>query len=127
MMITDVIVEAKSGPEIYFLLTAYLESVQFGDKFGLLPEHIMRLPLNGMTDLKQRLDDLERERERDGPCCLPSDKTRLFIQEALEVMGTAVHRLACLARPESTSLVDPYRGANLEPERLTYRTQDGAR
>ena len=37
-MITDVIREAKSEHEIYFLLTAYLEAIHFSDKLKPQPE-----------------------------------------------------------------------------------------
>ena len=101
MVITDVIAEAGSEHEIYFLLTAYLESVRYGDKFGLLPERITRLPLSGLADVKQRLDALRSE--HDQPQIEPNARTRVFISEALDVVGTARDRLAFLAPGGSAS------------------------
>ena len=99
MMISDVIAEAGTEHEIYFLLTAYLESVRFGDKLGLLPEHITRLPVSGPADVKQRFDDLRMECAR--AMFQSNERSRRFITEALDVVGTARDRLTCLARPES--------------------------
>ena len=99
MMITDVIAEARTEHEIYFLLTAYLESVRFGDKFGLLPEHVTKLPVSGLADVKRRFDDLRME--RDQALFQSNDRSRMFISEALSVVGTARDRLTWLARPES--------------------------
>lgn len=95
MMITDVIVEAKTEHAIYFLLTAYLESVRFGDKFRLLPEHITRLPLDGIVDVRVRFHDLRTELDRaSGPGC---SKAGALIKEALYVFGTGLDRLTWLA------------------------------
>jgi hypothetical protein len=99
MMISDVIAEAGTEHEIYFLLTAYLESVRFGDRFGLLPEHITRLPVSGPADVKKRLDDLRTECAQ--AMFQSNERTRRFITEALDVVGAARDRLTCLARPES--------------------------
>lgn len=101
MTITNVIAEAGNEHEIYFLLTAYLESVRFGDKFGLLPEHVTRLPVSGLADVTRRFDDLRSE--RDHGTVRPNDRTRMFITEALDVVGTARERLTWLAYPDLRS------------------------
>jgi len=101
MTITDVIAEAGNEHEIYFLLTAYMESVRFGDKFGLLPEHITRLPLSGLADVTRRFDDLRTE--RDHATVRSNDRTSVFISEALDVVGTARERLTWLAHPDLRS------------------------
>jgi len=104
-MITDVIAEAGSEHEIYFLLTAYLESVRFGDKFGLLPEHITKLPLSGLPDVRRRLDELRTE--RDQAVVRSNERTRRFIMEALDVVGAARDRLTWLEQPEGKAAARP--------------------
>lgn len=103
MLITDVISEAGTEHEVYFLLTAYLESVRFGDRLGLLPERITRLPLSGLADVTQRFNALRTE--RDHAMMHSNDRTRVFLAEALHVVGTARDRLSRLAPPDDGSPV----------------------
>ncbi len=45
MTINDVMRQATKEHEIYFLLTAYVESLRFGDELSLLPTNLTMLPL----------------------------------------------------------------------------------
>lgn len=47
MMLVDVIHQADTEHEINFLLTAYVESLRWGDQISLLSERITTLPLGG--------------------------------------------------------------------------------
>src|SRR5690349_3796884 len=58
MSILEVICEADSEHEIYFLLTAYAEAVRYCDKLGPLPERITHLPFTGIDDLNERLEEM---------------------------------------------------------------------
>ena len=101
MRITDVIADAGTDHEILFLLTAYLESVRFGDKFSLLPQHITRLPLNGIVDVRVRFRDLRAELDRTPG--LGWSNARALVKEALVVFGTGIDRLTFLGQESVTS------------------------
>lgn len=96
MVITDVIREADTEHEIYFLLTAYLEAVRFGDKLNFLSEHLTSLPLTGLDDVVGRSTKLIAE--LDGAPQRLDDKERVVVKETLEVFGTALSRLWLLER-----------------------------
>ena len=56
-MIADEIRNAKTECDIYFLLASYIEAVRFGDKVHCgVPEHVTRLPLNDVGDVRERLE-----------------------------------------------------------------------
>lgn len=96
MMIADAIAEATTEHEVYFLLTAYLESVRYGDQHGLLPDDLTRLPLAGPVDVENRLQHLWQDH-----ACLPqaSHRTYTLMREACNVMGRAYERLIHLGPP----------------------------
>jgi hypothetical protein len=96
MMITNIIREANTEPEVYFLLTAYIESIQFGDKLNCLSEHLTSLPLTGLDDVRQR--SVKLVTELDVASKRLDDKVCVVIKEALEVFGTALSRLELLGQ-----------------------------
>ncbi len=55
-MITDVIREAKSEHEIYFLLTAYLEAIHFSDKLQPQPDLADILPIASIEKVRDRFE-----------------------------------------------------------------------
>jgi hypothetical protein len=58
MSIREAIEQARSEYHVYFLLTAYIENLHHSDCASVLPAHLTALPLNGVSDLKQRHDVL---------------------------------------------------------------------
>lgn len=101
-MITNVIREANTKQDIYFLLTAYIEAVRFGDNLNCLPEHVTRLPLTGLKDLRGRSAKLIYELH--GGSGRFDDKQCVALKETLEVFDAALHRLKLLEqryRPQS--------------------------
>jgi hypothetical protein len=60
MLVTEVIREAASEHEIYFLLTAYVEAVRHCDPLSCLPEEVRTLPLSGEEDVRARSERLSR-------------------------------------------------------------------
>jgi hypothetical protein len=60
MMLHDAIRNANSQYTVYFLLTAYLDTLQFGRK---LPEHLTVLPIVDLRDLESRFEKLVAEFE----------------------------------------------------------------
>lgn len=94
MTINDVIREAKSEHEVYFLLTAYVEAVRYVDRMSLLPASVRDLPLNGMDDVKARFDGLRAEL---GQSSGGTDTRSLaIVKESADILGDALARLQWL-------------------------------
>lgn len=103
-MIADVIREAESENQIYFLLTAYLEAVRYSDKLNLLPDTIRQLPITDMADVKKRFERLFIELDRESKGL--NHRVCTALKEALHIFSTAINRLESIARAK-----------NLQPER----------
>ena len=91
MMIANVIAKADSEHVIYFLLGAYVEATQFGRN---LPERLTKLPIAGMPDVETRYEQLIEEFRNASH--QQREKTRLEIDEALDIFETALRRLKFL-------------------------------
>lgn len=107
-MITDVMREAESEHEIYFLLTAYLEALRFSDKLNLLPAPLERLPITGMADVGKRFEQLFIE--LDSASKGLNNNACIVIKEALHIFSTAFNRLASLPGRNSPSLPEHRKG-----------------
>lgn len=94
MMIADVIRNAATEHEIYFLLTAYVEAVRFCDTLNGLPERMTSLPLAGIDDVRSRFNKLVAE--LDAASKRLDHKACETIREALHIFGAALHRLGSL-------------------------------
>jgi hypothetical protein len=91
MLINDAIRSARSEHAIYFLLTAYLESLQFSRK---LPEYVTAMPLAGLHDLEWRFEKLFVELES---MFGEKDQKQLHdLVEAINVFEASVSRLCWL-------------------------------
>jgi len=124
-MFIDVIRGAETEHEIYFLLTAYIQSVRYSDRLRLAPDLLARLPLHGMSDVQSRFGALVPEldkasRRLDGKGCV-------LIREALNIFGTALDRLTALElqslRPPSGAAAQPANAARDLRESLRLRTE----
>lgn len=94
MPIRDAIQELNTEHEIFFLLTAYIETQCFCDKLSLLPWQMRALPLAGFNDVEARIDGLRLQlREMASEADL---RARAIIEETIEVFGTALRRLLFL-------------------------------
>jgi hypothetical protein len=94
MLIKDAIREANTEHEIFFLLTAYVEALGYCDKLNLLPWQMRDLPVAGADDVKARVYGLHLRLHGLTP---DSDTAiRSAIHEALEILNTALRRLASL-------------------------------
>jgi hypothetical protein len=93
-MFADIIRSANTEHEIYFLLTSYIESVRCCDKPHCLTEHIVRLPLNGMADVRGRFEQLMIE--LDAASKRLDDDSCTVIREAVHILGSALNRLSVL-------------------------------
>jgi len=89
-MFRDVIREAKSEYEIYFLLTSYIEAVRFGDQLNVVPESVKDLPLDGgrVKQQYQKLVELDRH---------AAGNAKAVIDEALPIFKSALDRLEALS------------------------------
>ena len=89
--LNDVIREANSEHEVYFLLTAYVEAVRHGDLLNCLPGQVRELPLHGLDDVRTRVDGLRAELG-----AVRNTQTRVIVMESTEVFSEALNRLQCL-------------------------------
>lgn len=87
MTIIEVLREANTKHEIYFLLTAYVEAVRYCDKFHMLPQPMRDLPLAGNDDLRIRVERINAGIDRTDILDRP------VIREAGEIFAIALDRL----------------------------------
>jgi hypothetical protein len=93
MMIIDAIKNAETEHVVFFLLTAYLEAVDYLDsRFGL-PAPVKRLPVSHRNDVRNRARVLHRALNAAGAA-----EGRALIEEAAGVFNAAWQRLAILGR-----------------------------
>ena len=90
MIIIEVIREASTEHEIYFLLTAYVEAVRYGDKFNTLPAQMRDLPLTNMANVKERVEGIKAGLDR------TNFLDRPVIKEAMDIFIVALDRLVSL-------------------------------
>jgi hypothetical protein len=87
MMILDAISGASSEHAVYFLVTAYIESLHHFHRGLGIPECVVRLPVRGRGDLEERLESLHHGIDLPLEAIVPAS-------EVSAVLATAVHRLA---------------------------------
>ena len=86
MMIVEAISSAPSEHAVYFLVTAYMESLLHFEKSSGVPEPIMRLPVRGAEDLGMRLAVLRSSTS------VPPEAT-VPLAEVSAVLDCAIRRL----------------------------------
>ena len=92
MKITQAIRNAESEHVVYFLLTAYVETLGYYDPLrSSLPEHVKALPVSGLPDVAQRLSTVQRLLERH----TEHDKAAV-LQEAADILAASAQRLGAL-------------------------------
>ena len=75
-------------------MTAYLEAVRYCDKLNNAPEHMTRLPLAGIDDVRSRFKKLVAELDTTSKRL--DHKACETIREVLHIFGAALHRLGSL-------------------------------
>jgi hypothetical protein len=79
LMITDAIQSAETKHTVYFLLTAYVETLALAES---IPENVKRLPIRGRADVCRRTEVMHtvlRRRVRDRRMVLKiAEATQLF-------------------------------------------------
>ena len=110
MLISDVIRRLNTAHEIRFLLTAYVETLQFYDAGKRLPPGVAALPLKDVADIESRFTDLLGA-ELTGLARSHCDTQGGIAREATEIFGAAFTRLQALglsahasARPPAAAL-----------------------
>jgi hypothetical protein len=87
MMILDAINTANNEHAVYFLVTAYLESLQHFPRGLGVPRSVMQLPIGGLNDLEQRLVSLQHDSNLALDSVVPA-------WEVSAVLSSAVDRLS---------------------------------
>jgi hypothetical protein len=104
MTITDAIRHAESEHMVYFLLSAYIETLQFSAK---LPARLTRLPLSGMRDIGVRFQQFVAVRDHASKRL--DKRARMLIREAVDILAMALRQLQWLTQRKSNRLTE---GAN---------------
>jgi hypothetical protein len=107
MLIIDVMRRLNTEHEIGFLLTAYIETLQFYDPAKRLPQAVAELPLRGAEDIEARLTALLHAKS----CAFapaPGATQGKIAREATDVFAAAHTRLQAL---RSTPRALPTRAA----------------
>lgn len=93
-MIADDIRKADTEAMIYFLLTAYIDSARSSGKLASVPDHITRLPVRGVADVRTRFESLLVE--LDVASKQLNDQACVGIREALHIFGAALNGIRLL-------------------------------
>src|SRR3954469_10215251 len=91
MMLHDAIRKAATEHTVYFLVTAYLETLQFSRK---LPEHLTVLPISDLEDLESRFAILVAEFETE--LRMPDSHKFFVLVEAVAIFDLAAVRVCQL-------------------------------
>jgi len=91
--INEVIREATSEHEVYFLLTSYVEAVRQGDMLSCLPGEVRELPVQGVDDVRARIDGLKTELRQSLP---RNTRSRVIVEQTTDLFSEALNRLLWL-------------------------------
>lgn len=97
MLMIDVMRRLNTEHEIRFLLTAYIETLQFYESAKRLPPGVAALPLKGVDDIEARFSELLGA-ELSGLARSHCDTQGAIAREATEIFGAAFTRLQVLRR-----------------------------
>ena len=97
MLILEALRRSKSPHEIDFLLTCYVDGLQFYAMAERLPAEVMTLPVRGLEDAEDRLLSLRKAQRLCGADAGSNDN-RQIMNEVTEVFSVAVRCLANHAR-----------------------------
>jgi hypothetical protein len=89
MMIVDALSSASTQYAVYFLVTAYIESLRHFDASVAVPKGVLHLPLSGREDLAIRLAALQNNINVPLEAAVP-------VSEVARVLASALQRLSAL-------------------------------
>ena len=95
MLISDVMRRLNTEREIEFLLTSYMETLQFYGATKRLPPGVATLPLRGADDIEARFNELLGA-ELCGLARSHCDTQGAIAREATEIFGAAHTRMQTL-------------------------------
>lgn len=96
MMIVEAIDSAPTEHAVYFLVTAYIESLRHFERSCGVPQRAMALPVSGFSDVAGRLEHLRGGLDVGAEAAVAS-------AEVAAVLASALARLATFAQcPEHT-------------------------
>ena len=104
MLITDVMRRLNTEHEVNFLLTAYVETLQFYAAEKRLPPGVATLPLRGTDDIEARFNEL-RGAQLCGAARSLCDTQSAIAREATEIFGAAHTRLQTLRSSAAAPVV----------------------
>lgn len=102
MTIVDAIDSAPTEHAVFFLVTAYIESLRHFERGCGVPQEAIALPVMGTTDLAERLEML-----RGNGDVMP--EASIAKSEAAAVLASALQRLSTLAQAEALPAPDAMR------------------
>jgi hypothetical protein len=88
MMILDAINSAASEHAVYFLVTAYVESLQHLHSTLGLPEAVVKLPVGGVHDLEERLTALRHDIRLMPEVTVAASELSAVFASAVQRLGT---------------------------------------
>lgn len=110
MMIVEAVESAPTEHAVYFLVTAYIESVRHFEQGCGVPQRAITLPVAGFSDLTERLDILRSESVAPG--------SAVAAAEAAAVLAAALRRLSTLSKaPENELAATAMRHARTDNRR----------
>jgi len=93
MLILDAIRRSTSSQEVYFLLTCYVDGLQFYSTGKRLSAGVTALPLQNLQDIEARCLTVQQSQRQPAATHTPSDSDTAILNEVAEVFGVA---LGCL-------------------------------
>ena len=97
MMIVDAIRSAPTQHAVYFLVTAYIESLRHFERTCGVPAEVLALPLDGLADLAERTRVIG---ERSG-----NGHESVAISELAAVLDCAIEQLMSLEEPHAAGAI----------------------
>ncbi len=97
MQMLDVMRRVNSEHEVRFLLSAYIETLQFYDTARSLPQGVTALPLAGVDDVRERFEAL-LDIDLSGSAVQGGERVHAIVREAAELFGAALARLQILQK-----------------------------
>lgn len=95
MLIIDAMQRATTANEVCYLLTSYVETLQFCDTRGRLPACVTALPVRGLDDVAARLEGLQAV-QVPAAVHLAGSSDSAMMNEAASLFRVALCRLEAL-------------------------------
>ena len=107
MMIVEAIDSAPTEHAVYFLVTAYIESLRHFERGCGVPQRAIALPVSGFRDLAERFEILR------GSVDVAPDAA-VAAAEATEVLASALRRLSAVAQAAENAPAPAMRSARID-------------